>query len=147
MCGYWEGRSLDSTQGLDDAKKEARPWLVWLNGLSAGLRAKGSPVRFPVRVHAWVVAEFPVWGVREATTHWCFSPSPLSPFLSKKKKEAWMRNNLEGMVAGYNTNATYSGIFAQEKILNRKSGRNFLSFIPFLFQFHFLHLAPPCLLF
>ena len=30
------------------------PWLVWLSGLSVGLRSKGSRVRFPVRVHAWV---------------------------------------------------------------------------------------------
>ena len=28
------------------------PWLVWLSGLSAGLRTKGSLVRFPVRAHA-----------------------------------------------------------------------------------------------
>ena len=33
------------------------PWLVWLSGLSAGLRTKGLPVRFPVRAHAWVVGQ------------------------------------------------------------------------------------------
>ena len=33
------------------------PWLVWLRGLSAGLRTKGSPVQFPVRAHAWVVGQ------------------------------------------------------------------------------------------
>ena len=30
-------------------------WLVWLSGLNAGLRTKGSPVGFPVGAHAWVV--------------------------------------------------------------------------------------------
>ena len=38
------------------------PWLVWLSGLSAGLRTKGSPVRFPVRAHAWVVGQVPTGG-------------------------------------------------------------------------------------
>ena len=33
----------------------ASPWLLWLSGLSVGLRTKGSPVRFPVRAHAWVM--------------------------------------------------------------------------------------------
>lgn len=42
-----------------------------------------------------------------------------------------MRNNLEGIVAGYKTNSTYSDIFAQEKILNTKSGRNLVLPIPF----------------
>ena len=31
-------------------------WLVWLNGLSAGLKTKGLPVQFQVRVHDWVAA-------------------------------------------------------------------------------------------
>ena len=43
------------------------PWLVWLSGLSAGLKIKGSPVQFPVRVHAWIVGQVPGWGVQEAT--------------------------------------------------------------------------------
>ena len=38
------------------------PWLVWLSGLSAGLRSKGSRVRFPVRAHAWVVGQVPIMG-------------------------------------------------------------------------------------
>ena len=34
------------------------PWLVWLSGLNAGLRPKGSPlVRCPVRAHAWVAGQ------------------------------------------------------------------------------------------
>ena len=28
-----------------------KPWLVWLGGLNARLRSKGSPVRFLVRAH------------------------------------------------------------------------------------------------
>ena len=38
------------------------PWLVWLSGLSASLRAKGSLVWFPVRAHAWVAGQVPSWG-------------------------------------------------------------------------------------
>ena len=38
------------------------PWLVWLSGLSAGLRTKGSPVRFPVGAHAWVAVQVPSGG-------------------------------------------------------------------------------------
>ena len=37
-------------------------WLVWLSGLSAGLRTKGSPVGFPVRAHAWVAGQVPSRG-------------------------------------------------------------------------------------
>ena len=39
-----------------------KPWLVWLSGLSAGLQTKGSPVRFPVRAHAWDAGQVPSWG-------------------------------------------------------------------------------------
>ena len=38
------------------------PWLVWLNGLSTSLRAKGSPVRFSLKAHAWVVGQVPSRG-------------------------------------------------------------------------------------
>ena len=31
--------------------------MVWLSGLSAGLRIKGLLVRFPVRAHAWDVSQ------------------------------------------------------------------------------------------
>ena len=41
------------------------PQLVWLSGLSTGLRTKGSPVRFPVREHAWVAGWVPPLGTRE----------------------------------------------------------------------------------
>ena len=33
------------------------PWLMWLSGLSAGLRIKDSPIGFPVRAHAWVASQ------------------------------------------------------------------------------------------
>ena len=38
------------------------PWLVWLSGLRAALRTKGSLVRFPVRAQAWVVGQVPSRG-------------------------------------------------------------------------------------
>ena len=53
--------------------KKYESWLVWLSRLSASLRTKGLPVRFPVR--AW-----------EAATHWCFFPS-LSPSLPLSKNK------------------------------------------------------------
>ena len=46
-----------------------QPWLVWLSGLSASLRTKGSLVQFPVRAYAWVAGQVPVGGMRKATTH------------------------------------------------------------------------------
>ena len=53
-----------------DKKIAVKPWLVWLSGLSAGLQTKGSPVRFPVRAHLWVVGQVPSRGREgEATTH------------------------------------------------------------------------------
>ena len=47
----------------------SRPWLLWLSGLSTSLGTKGSPVRFPVREHAWIAGQVrsPIGGAREAT--------------------------------------------------------------------------------
>ena len=39
-----------------------QPGLVWLSGLSAGGKPKGSLVQFPVRAHAWVVGQVPSGG-------------------------------------------------------------------------------------
>ena len=39
------------------------PWLVWLSGLSAGLRPERLPVQFPVRANAGLWARSPVGGV------------------------------------------------------------------------------------
>ena len=41
------------------SKADTLPWLVWLSGLSAGLKTKGSPVQFPIRAHAWVAGQAP----------------------------------------------------------------------------------------
>ena len=41
----WVSQVLDAEGEL---RAQRLPWLEWLSGLSAGLRAKGSPVRFPV---------------------------------------------------------------------------------------------------
>ena len=38
------------------------PWLVWLSGLSADFQTGGSPVRIPVRAHAWVAGQVSSWG-------------------------------------------------------------------------------------
>ena len=40
-------------------RNQLLPWLVWLSGLSAGLRTKGTLVQFQVRVHAWVAGQVP----------------------------------------------------------------------------------------
>ena len=56
------------------------PWLVWLSGLSAGLRTKGPPVQFPVRAHAWVVGQVPTRGLTRGNHTLMFLP----PFPSLK---------------------------------------------------------------
>ena len=43
-------------------KKQKRPWLVLLSGWSTSLWTKGSPVRFLVRVCAWVAVQAPSRG-------------------------------------------------------------------------------------
>ena len=50
-------------------KNEKWLWLVWLRGLSAGLRTKGSPVPFPVRAYAWVAGQIPQSGALERQLH------------------------------------------------------------------------------
>ena len=42
------------------------PWLVWLSGLSVDLRTERLLVRFPFRVHTWVVGQVTCWGMQEA---------------------------------------------------------------------------------
>ena len=64
--------------------KELEPWLVWIGGLSAGLKTKGSLVRCPFRAHTWVPGWVPSRGhSRGNHTLMSFSlsfslPSPLS---------------------------------------------------------------------
>ena len=50
------GRMGDKSERI---KSTNWPWLVWLSGLSAGLRTKGLLVQFPVRAHAWVAGQVP----------------------------------------------------------------------------------------
>ena len=59
-------------------------WMVWLNGLSTGLKTKGSSVQFPVRAQAWVVGQVPSKGHTRGNHTLMFLflsfslPSPLS---------------------------------------------------------------------
>ena len=62
-----------------------KPWLVWLSGLSMGLRTKRSPVQFPVRAHAWIAGQVPSRNAGEATTIDVSLPLSLLPPLSKNK--------------------------------------------------------------
>ena len=48
-----------NNRNLSSVIKSVGPWLVWLSGLCAGPRTKGSLVGFPVRVHAWVAVLVP----------------------------------------------------------------------------------------
>ena len=42
---------------------------MWLSGLSAGLRTKGSLDQFPVKAHAWVAVQVPSRGRVERQPH------------------------------------------------------------------------------
>ena len=67
--------------------KTPEPWLVWLSGLGTRLRTKGSPVQFPVTVHAWVAGQVSSRGHVSSNHTLIFlslSFSPPSP-LSKNK--------------------------------------------------------------
>ena len=77
-------------------KKESPGWCG--SGLSAGLWIKGSPVRFPVRAHAWVAGQVPGEGYTRGNhtlmflSHSFSLPSPLSKnkqirSLKKKTKQ------------------------------------------------------------
>ena len=62
-----------------------QPWLVWLSGLSAGLRTKGLQFNSQSEHMPGLHARSPVEGTGEATPHCCFSPSLSLPFSSKNK--------------------------------------------------------------
>ena len=55
-------------------------WLVWLSGLSTGLKTERSLVQFLVRAHAWVVGQAPTRGCTRGnhTLMLLFLPFPLS---------------------------------------------------------------------
>ena len=55
------------------------PWLVWLCGLSAGLRTKGSLIQFPVRAHAWIAGQVPSGGPHDRQPHIDVSPPLFLP--------------------------------------------------------------------
>ena len=62
-------------------------WLVWLGGVSTGLRTEGSPVRIRVKAYAWVADQSPV-GACGSSQWMCLScvdvslPLSLPPFPS-----------------------------------------------------------------
>ena len=60
------------------------PLLVWLSGLSTSLQTKGSPVRFPVRAHAWVAIQVPSRGHERDNDTLMFLSLFSSPLLSPK---------------------------------------------------------------
>ena len=62
-----------------------KPWLVWLSGLSVGLRTKGLSVRFPVRAHAWVADQVPSRGCMKGKHTLMFLSFSLPSPLSKNK--------------------------------------------------------------
>ena len=49
----------DFRHGLKDP---FQPWLVLLSGLGASLATGRLQVQFPVRAHAWVAGQVPIWG-------------------------------------------------------------------------------------
>ena len=74
------------------------PWLVWLSGLSAGLRTKGSSVQFPVKAHAGVVGQGPS-GEHERENHTFMFLSVFfhlpSPLFNKIKSFLKIKNQKE----------------------------------------------------
>ena len=67
--------------GLGVSKEAGNlPWLVWFSGL----RAKGSPVRCPVRAPAWIWGQVPSRG-RMRSNHTRMFPRSLPSPLSKNK--------------------------------------------------------------
>ena len=66
--------------GGGELEQWEEPQLVWLSGLSAGLRTTGLLVRFPVGAHAWVVGWVPSRGRMRGNHTLMFLP----PFPSLK---------------------------------------------------------------
>ena len=69
--GCWGQRRAALSVNLNSltSEQQAGPWLLWLSGLSASLRTKGSLVLFPVRAHAWVAGQVPNRGVLGRQSH------------------------------------------------------------------------------
>ena len=77
-----------TAQGDDGVLEPNWPWLVWLSGLSAGLRTKGLLVQFPVRALPWVAGRVPSRGRMRGKPHADVSlpPSPSLPLSLKLNK-------------------------------------------------------------
>ena len=60
------------------------PWLVWLSGLSTGLQTERLPVRGPVRTHAWIAGQVPIWEVFERQLIDVSLPLSLPPLTKNK---------------------------------------------------------------
>ena len=86
-----------------------QPWLLWLSGLSAGLRTQKSLVPFPVRAHAWVAGQVPSGGrMRGNHTLIFLSLSFSFPFsLSKNKFKKNFFKMLSQSLTIFNTFNTY----------------------------------------
>ena len=93
-----------------------RPWLVWLSGLSASLRTKGSPVGFPVRAHAWLAGQVPSRGSTRGNHTLMFLslsfslPSPLSKNKKIKLKKRFFllaTSNTQYSVMNYGHHAVH----------------------------------------
>ena len=94
-----EKSTLSTPWSWTSSLKNCEPWLVWLNGLSAGLKTKGLPVQFQVRVHDWVAAGSLVGGTWQATNRYfsctlmflslSFSLPSLLSREKKKDEELW----------------------------------------------------------
>ena len=108
------------TVRLNDNQKLYMPWLVWLSGWSARLWTKGSPVRFLVRAHAWVVSQIPSRGcMRGNHTLMFLSLSPWKKSKGKKKKLFWSVNS-------------NSGIFSQKEYKQHAASLKFFYLVCFL---------------
>ena len=68
-------------------------WLVWLSGLSASLRTKGSPVQFLIRAHTWVAGQVSSRGHGRGnhTLMFLSFPFSLSSPLSKNKQNLFKK--------------------------------------------------------
>ena len=98
------------------------PWLVWLSELSAGLRTRGSLVRFQVRSRAWVAGRVPCSGCARGN-HTLMSVS-LPKSLKKKRKgndsdDEYNSNNKELLILTVNLCYCYP-CFATIKIRLRE---------------------------
>ena len=112
------------------------PWLVWLRGLSAGLRTKGSPVQFPGRAHAWVLCQVPSRVcVRGNHTLMFLSLSPSLPFFLKINKI--FKKNPQ------NAHATQSNLYIQHN--SYQDSNEYFTGLEQIFQKFIWNQKKPCI--